>query len=72
METIDFVKIHLLKEYHARKRKGRLTNNKRKDMSTPVTSLNRIAMPVASPSRKPFGRRNTFRLILASKTPTEI
>jgi len=66
------VKIRLDKLNHAKMRNGILTSKRIKEISISKSSLSKIAIPVAPPSRKPFGSKNILRPILARKIPIAI
>jgi hypothetical protein len=53
-------------------RNGILTSMRKKEISISKSSLSKIAIPVAPPSRNPFGSKNILRPILARKIPIAI
>jgi len=70
MEMSDFQKIRLVSDVHASAKNGKLTNTSINEMFVPNNSLNKIAIPVSSPSKKPLGKRKAFHPILAKMIPT--
>lgn len=72
MEMSDFQKIRLVSDVHASAKKGKLTNTSTNEMFVPNNSLNKIAIPVAPPSKNPLGKRKAFNPILAKMIPTPI
>ena len=72
MLSMDFINIRLDRVNHAITMNGKLTAKMSMEILISKSSLRRIAIPVAPPSKKPFGSRNAFSPILASRMPIAI